>query len=130
MKDYAKHSSVLNPLLKKGIEVEQCWEKRHTVAFEALKKALTTAPAQAYPDLSKPLIIKTDASSHYCGAVLAYLDDDASRVGRHAPAQARLVARGELNGQLVREQLHCQAAQHGAPRAIALRRTIPMHMHM
>ena len=45
-------------------------------AFRDLKKALSSPPVLAYPDLSKPLIIKTDASKGALGAILAYLDDD------------------------------------------------------
>ncbi|XP_057543918.1 uncharacterized protein LOC130823317 [Amaranthus tricolor] len=47
-------------LLKKGIQFQ--WNERHTIAFEELKKRLTTAPVLAMPDCSKPFEVYCDAS--------------------------------------------------------------------
>ena len=47
-------------LLKKGKRFQ--WNERHTIAFEELKKKLTTAPILTMPDYSKPFEVYYDAS--------------------------------------------------------------------
>ena len=78
VKDYAKHTHLLNELLEKGVKVEASWKPEHTASFEALKKALSEPPVLSFPDLTKELIITTDASANYCGATLSYKDPDGS----------------------------------------------------
>ena len=46
------------------------WTEYCQRAFEALKDQLTAVPLLAYPDLSKPTVLYTDASDKYIGAVL------------------------------------------------------------
>ena len=41
-----------------------------------MKKTLTEAPVLAYPDYSKPFILKTDASLKGLGAILSQKGDD------------------------------------------------------
>jgi len=45
------------------------------MAFEELKKHLTTAPILTYPNFEKPFILFTDASTLGLGAVLSQKDD-------------------------------------------------------
>ncbi|WVZ83697.1 hypothetical protein U9M48_030818 [Paspalum notatum var. saurae] len=58
----------LNDLLKKGALF--IWTSQHEEAFQALKKALITAPILALPNFSLPFCIETDASGVGVGAVL------------------------------------------------------------
>ena len=46
------------------------WEDKHQQAFDELKKELLRAPLLGYFDLTKRLIIKTDASNHTTAAVI------------------------------------------------------------
>lgn len=83
----------LHEMLKKErLEGPWVWGERQQTAFEALKRALSTAPVLRRPDPDLPYILYTDASDQAVGAVLmqdagegpqpiAYL----SR--RHSPAE-------------------------------------------
>ena len=51
-------------------EVEFQWGPREEEAFVALKEGLESAPTLALPDMDKPFLINTDASSYAMGAVL------------------------------------------------------------
>jgi hypothetical protein len=69
------YSSVAAPLTElTGKVAEQYdwhnWGKEQTEAFEALKRALVTAPVLVIPDLNKPFKVVTDASVKGTGAVL------------------------------------------------------------
>ncbi len=48
-------------------------------AFRFLRDALCSSPILAFPDMSKPFIVATDASSHAVSAVLSQLDEDGAR---------------------------------------------------
>ena len=64
------------------------WGKDELDAFNALKKALTTAPVLAIPDLNKPFKVITDASVRGTGAIL--MQDDrviAYSSAKFSPAQ-------------------------------------------
>lgn len=61
-------SRPLTELLKKGVVFQ--WTPQHEESFQALKVALTTAPALALPNFLKPFMVETDASDREIGAVL------------------------------------------------------------
>ena len=48
------------------------------MAFDNLKRSLTSAPILAYPDYSKPFILEMDASPKGLGAVLSQRSDDST----------------------------------------------------
>jgi hypothetical protein len=58
----------LHALLKKGVLF--VWTSDQSLAFQTLKKALTSAPVLALPDFSVPFTVETDASDSGVGAVL------------------------------------------------------------
>jgi hypothetical protein len=58
----------LHALLKKGVLF--VWTSDQSLAFQTLKKALTSAPVLALPDFIIPFTVKTDASDSGVGAVL------------------------------------------------------------
>ena len=55
--------------LKKDLTFK--WEENQQVAFEDLKKALSSPPVLEYPDFSKKFILTTDASDYALGTVLS-----------------------------------------------------------
>lgn len=65
---YAIIGRPLTDLLKKGVLF--IWTSTHTVAFEALKQALSLAPVLALLDFSRPFQLQTDASDSGVGAML------------------------------------------------------------
>ena len=60
------------------------WTPECQLAIERLITELTTAPALAYADFSKPFILHTDASITWLGAALYQLQDGQERVVAYA----------------------------------------------
>lgn len=46
------------------------WDQEATLAFESLKEAMVNPLVLSQPDLSKPFVIKTNASGPGIGAIL------------------------------------------------------------
>lgn len=67
---YSSISAPLNELTKKHTNFKEAWKENHTLIFNQLKTALTTAPVLAFPDFEKPFTIVSDASLIGTGAVL------------------------------------------------------------
>ena len=72
IKDAARLSATLHKLLKKKAKWD--WTEIYQQYSDELKWKLTTAPALACLDWSKPLVLQTDTSTDDLGAVLSQLD--------------------------------------------------------
>jgi len=70
---FAKIVQPLTKLIRK--DQKFVWSQDQEEAFATLKDKLVTAPILAYPDLTKPFILQTDASNEAVGAVLAQKDE-------------------------------------------------------
>ena len=74
VKDLSKLQAPLNILLQK--DEPWAWTDACEQAFQTIKRALVSPPTLAYPDLDKPFILTTDASTSAIGHILSQLDDD------------------------------------------------------
>ena len=67
--DFSKIAKPLTSLLRKDTVFK--WENQQQLAFDTLKRKLTTAPILCYPDFTKPFILTCDASNYSIAAVLS-----------------------------------------------------------
>ena len=67
---YAEIASPLSDLTKRGEPNKLDWEETHDYAFNLLKSSLLCKPILRLPDVAKPFVLHTDASSVALGAVL------------------------------------------------------------
>eukprot|EP01050_Picozoa_sp_SAG11_P040835 SAG11_NODE_17970_length_503_cov_5.504950_1_plen_155_part_01 len=77
--DYAKMTTPLNELLKKGIDVPSVWSNdptRYDNSVKFLKHALTTYPILRQPNFHKEFVLYTDACDYAIGAALCQMYDD------------------------------------------------------
>ena len=68
--NYAAIASPLSDLTKKGLPNVVEWTDAHEKAYETLKNMTVTKPVLRLPDISKPFVLRTDASNTGVGAVL------------------------------------------------------------
>eukprot|EP00794_Sanderia_malayensis_P004220 gene4220-4782_t len=68
--NYAAIASPLSYLTKKGLPNVVEWTDAHEKAYKTLKKMTVTKPVLRLPDISKPFVLRTDASNTGIGAVL------------------------------------------------------------
>jgi hypothetical protein len=61
-------------------QIPLLWKSEQKLAFENLKKALTTTPVLAVPDMDKPFFVTTDASGYAMGGSLEQMQDGKRRV--------------------------------------------------
>ncbi|XP_063963171.1 uncharacterized protein LOC135156056 [Lytechinus pictus] len=76
LKDYAQ---VVGPLYGLTGNNDFRWEDLHQVAFEEVKRLMTTAPILALPNSTDPFILDTDASGTAIGAVLTQVQQGQER---------------------------------------------------
>ena len=74
--NYAAIALPLSDLTKKGLPNEVGWHDAHEKAYRTLKKMTVTKPVLHLPDITKPFILRTDASNTGIGAVLLKYHDD------------------------------------------------------
>ena len=56
------------------------WKEEQQLAFESLKKCMTSTPVLAYPNASEPFVLDTDASNFAVGAELIQIQGGCERV--------------------------------------------------
>jgi len=66
----------LETCTRKGNPIEVVWNETRDQAFQELKRRISTPPILKLPDVTKPIILQTDASHIGIGAVL--LQEDAA----------------------------------------------------
>ncbi|CEM35733.1 unnamed protein product [Vitrella brassicaformis CCMP3155] len=91
---YAHIAAPLTALTRKDLQYtyEEHWTDECTQAFEILKGLLCQAPVLAYPDFSKPFVLKTDASNVAVGAAMVQWDAEAEHERPIAFASRKLTA--------------------------------------
>ena len=76
--NFSKIAKPLNSLTRKHARF--LWTPEAQSAFDTLKQSLLAAPILAFPDISKPFRLYTDASQYALGAVLVQEQDGHDRV--------------------------------------------------
>ena len=76
--NFSKIAKPLNALTKKNARFR--WTEEAQTAFDQLKTALLQAPILAFPDITKPFKLYTDASQYALGAVLMQTIDGRDKV--------------------------------------------------
>ena len=74
--NFSKVAGPLHALTRK--DVAFLWTAECQLAFDNLKRLLTTTPLLVYPKFDRPFMVETDASGNGLGAVLAQRQDDCS----------------------------------------------------
>ncbi|CAC5402690.1 unnamed protein product [Mytilus coruscus] len=74
IKNFAYIAKPLTNFTKKEVPFE--WSEKCQKSFDKLKDALCSPPVLAYPDLSKPFILTTDASGTAIGYILGQFDSE------------------------------------------------------
>lgn len=69
IRHFARTAEPLYHLTHKGVSFS--WSAEANEAFNVLKQALTSSPIMAFPNLSAPFLLYTDASLHSVGSVLS-----------------------------------------------------------
>lgn len=80
------------------------WEEQHQAAFEALKRALTSAPVIVLPDTTLVYTVYTDASDRQCGAVLT---QDHGRGPQVVAFESRTLLPAERNYSVQDKEMLC-----------------------
>ena len=75
---FSKIAKPLNVLTKKNARFR--WTEEAQTAFDQLKTALPRAPILAFPDITKPFKLHTNASQYVLGAVLMQTIDGRDKV--------------------------------------------------
>jgi len=100
VKDFAEIASPLHALSRKGVVFN--WTHDCQVAFQKLKKVLTSSPVLAMPSESGTFILDTDASNLAIGSVLSEKVNGEERVVAYA---SRNLSKAEVNYCVTRKEL-------------------------
>ena len=100
VKGYANIAAPLHALTKK--DQPFVWTEKTQMAFESLKRALTTPPVLAMPDDNEEFILDTDASDQTIGSVLSQMQDGTEKVIAYA---SRSLDKRETNYCITRKEL-------------------------
>ncbi|XP_060071934.1 uncharacterized protein LOC132551808 [Ylistrum balloti] len=73
--NFATIATPLTDLTRKGQPNSVIWREPQDLAFNTLKKVLSTSPVLKLPDLNSEFILRTDASDYGIGAILLQEDD-------------------------------------------------------
>ena len=80
IKDFGPQTALLSTLLKEDVFWDKnSWTVEHEKAFRLLKQLMIEAPVLAFPDMSKPFLLQSDASKVGAGAVLYQIGADEMR---------------------------------------------------
>ena len=82
VKNFAHCAAPLHRLTQRDVPFD--WTTECEDAFTSLRDALIHAPVMAYPDVTKPFILFTDASNSAIGAVLSQVQNGRERVIAYA----------------------------------------------
>ena len=120
IKDYATIALPLTDMLKKSLPDQVRWKEKTDRAFEQLKQVSVDKPVLRTPDLTKDIILQTDASGRGVGAVLTQNFEDGERPvaffsKKLLPAQTRYMATEKEGLAVVKAIQHFEFYLYGRP---------------
>ena len=82
--NFSDLTAPLSDLTKRGMPNTVQWTEQHQLSFDKLKQLLTSKPVLRLPDLTKPYVLSTDASTRASGSCLSQYHDGIKRAIAYA----------------------------------------------
>ena len=106
--NFSNVTASLSDMLRKDVKEPLIWSNDALSSFRDIKDLLSSSPVLRLPDISKPFVLRTDASATALGAILLQYHDDLAHPVAYA---SRKLLEREINYSTIERE--CLAIIHG-----------------